>query len=83
MQMPFDFGEQRAVGLFLVKRQADGPKHIAVALTAYISVCSVTSYDAYNGDNCLHCHISSARASWPGTLQQLLQGTSPHSPGAC
>ena len=84
MQMPSDFGEQRATGLLLVKRQADRPKHIAVALTGYISVCSVTSYHACNGGNCLHCHnISSAGASWPGTLQQLWQGTSPHSPGAC
>lgn len=58
-------------------------KHIAVALAAYISVCSVTSYHACNGGNCLHCHnISSAGASWLGTLQQLLRGTSPRSPGA-
>lgn len=33
MQMPSGFGEQRASGLLLVKRQADVPK--AEALTGY------------------------------------------------
>lgn len=67
-----------------VTRQAVGPKHIAVALTGYISVCSVTSYHACNRGSCLHCNnISSAGASWPGRLRQLLQALSPRSPGAC
>lgn len=71
-------------GLLLVKRCAHGPKHVAVALTGYISVCSVTSYHACNGGNCLHCHyISSAGASWPATMQKLPQGKSPCTPDAC
>lgn len=66
-----------------LKDKLMGPKHRAVALTGYVSVCSVTSYHTCNGGNCLHCHnISSAGASWPGTLQQLPQGTSPRSPCA-
>lgn len=84
VQTPSGTGEQGAVGLLLVKRCAHGPKRVAVALTGYISVCSVTSYHACNGGNCLHCHyISSAGASWPATMQKLPQGTSPCSPDAC
>lgn len=64
MQMPSYFGEQRAAGLLLDIKQTDGPKHIAVASTRCVSVCSVTSYQACNGGGCLHCHsISSAGTS--------------------